>query len=200
MTTYSRTAGRLRRTPPAIRSTASIGDLIFGFAADSLHRDNRLIYIAVVTGKLSGGAYYGGESFDGRGDCIYQFRHGRFSFRRGALYHGKEHLAHDLGEHPDYDRANVLISKNFRYFGKDGSDSYKTRYRLIKKVVETLGQGHRVHHDQHLRAQLIALKERIWSQTRRQDVGPPTGAPRRGVSHRSQSCNIVVPPPSKLGR
>lgn len=182
---------------PMIRGTASIGDLIFGFAANSLHRDNRLLYIAVVTDKVSGDDYYGGESYGGRSDCIYRFRRGQFSFRREALYHGKGHLTHDLGAHPDYDRASVLVSTNFRYFGKEGSDYYKTRYPLIKKTVEVLGQGHRVHHNPRLRSQLVALKKRVWSRTRKQDVGRQTSAPRRNVSHRSRSCNIVVAHGSK---
>lgn len=37
---------------PMIRSSAQIGDIIVGFAANSLHSDNRLIYIAEVTDKL----------------------------------------------------------------------------------------------------------------------------------------------------
>lgn len=36
-----------------IRKTAEEGDLIFGFAANSLHRDNRLLYVARVTKKLA---------------------------------------------------------------------------------------------------------------------------------------------------
>jgi hypothetical protein len=36
---------------PMIRSTAEPGDLIFGFAAGSLDRNNRLIYIARITSK-----------------------------------------------------------------------------------------------------------------------------------------------------
>ena len=43
---------------PMIRSTAEMGDLIFGFVADSLHKDNRLIYVACVTRKLCEGKYY----------------------------------------------------------------------------------------------------------------------------------------------
>jgi hypothetical protein len=43
---------------PAIRSTARCGDVIFGFAANSLHPDNRLIYIARVTEKSKDGLYF----------------------------------------------------------------------------------------------------------------------------------------------
>lgn len=43
---------------PMIRSTAECCDLIFGFAANSLAPNNRLIYIARVTDKNRNGAYY----------------------------------------------------------------------------------------------------------------------------------------------
>src|SRR5437879_12790248 len=108
-----------------IRNTAQRGDLIFGFAANSLHRDNRLVYVAVVTDKLSGRDYYGDARFEERGDWIYRFRGGRFYRRRHAMYHyGPEHLPHDLGEHPTYGRANVLLSTDFRYFGQDRSANH----------------------------------------------------------------------------
>jgi hypothetical protein len=48
-----------------IRSTAKRGDLIFGFAAKSLHADNPLIYIARVTEKVEGGLYYMQRQFTG---------------------------------------------------------------------------------------------------------------------------------------
>lgn len=32
--------------------TAEVGDLVFGFAANSLHRDNSLLYIARITDKV----------------------------------------------------------------------------------------------------------------------------------------------------
>jgi hypothetical protein len=40
-----------------IRRRAELGDLNFGFAANSLYKDNRFIYVACVTGKLSDGTY-----------------------------------------------------------------------------------------------------------------------------------------------
>jgi hypothetical protein len=43
---------------PFIRVKAKVGDVVFGFAANSLYSDNRLIYAARVTDKESGGAYY----------------------------------------------------------------------------------------------------------------------------------------------
>src|SRR5436305_125265 len=72
---------------PMIRTTADVGDLIFGFAANSLHSDNRLIYIARVTERVEGGGYYRQERFADRGDCIYKWDGKRFARRKGALHH-----------------------------------------------------------------------------------------------------------------
>ena len=102
---------------PMIRSSATEGDLIVGFAANSLHRDNRLIYAARVTRILRNGEYYKNKCHAGRGDCIYRFRSGHFVWRSDALHHGPKDLAHDLGNFPDYPRANVILSTDFRYFG-----------------------------------------------------------------------------------
>jgi hypothetical protein len=176
---------------PMIRHTAEPGDLIFGFAANSLHADNRLLYIARVTDKVCNGDYYVKERFARRGDCIYERRDGRFFWRQGALHHGPRHLAHDLGEYPGYPKADVLLSEDFRYFGADGSAGYKSRYPLIKDAVEGLGRGHRIHHDEGLRSQLLAFQEEVWKDTRQADVGRHTNAPRRGVSHRSRSCGVL---------
>jgi hypothetical protein len=39
---------------PAIRSTAKCGNIILGFSANSLYKDNCLIYVARVTKNLGG--------------------------------------------------------------------------------------------------------------------------------------------------
>ena len=109
---------------PMIRSTAAVGDLIFGFAANSLHRDNCLLYIARITDKAQHRTYSVNKRFRSRGDCIYERRKSRFVWRTGALYHGPEHLVHDLGTHPDYPRADVLLSTDFRYFGANGTERF----------------------------------------------------------------------------
>jgi hypothetical protein len=43
---------------PIIRVGAEPGSVIFGFTANSLDPGNRLLYIAKVTDKASGGAYF----------------------------------------------------------------------------------------------------------------------------------------------
>lgn len=176
---------------PMIRSTAAVDDLIFGFAANSLHRDNRLLYIARITDKAQHGTYYVDKRFGPRGDCIYERRGDRFVWRPGALHHGPHDLVHDLGEPPVYPKANVLLSSDFRYFGAKGTAEYKTRHHAIKEAVEGLGQGHRVWHDEPLRLELLALKQQVWRADQNQQAGQPSSAPRCGVSHRGSSCGVV---------
>jgi hypothetical protein len=176
---------------PMIRSVAKRGDWIFGFAANSLHTDNRLIYIARVSKNLPDGHYYESKRFKTRGDCIYQRRGGRFVWRPGSLHHNPRHLIHDLGKPKKYERANVLLSKDFRYFGIDGSDAYKCRYPQIKQAVEKLGRGYRVNHGKNLRSQLEALQEQTWKATKRTVAGRPTSLPDKRICHRNRSCGIV---------
>jgi hypothetical protein len=176
---------------PMIRGTAEVGNMIFGFAAKSLHADNRLLYVARVTDKAPSGDYYTTAKFARREDCIYERRGNRFLWRQGALHHGPTHLAHDLGEHPYYAKATVLLSEDFRYFGKKGSDDYKARYPLIKDALEKLGQGHRVHHDEPLRMELLDLGRGVWKETRQMVAGEQTTDCRRGACHRGRSCGVL---------
>jgi hypothetical protein len=148
---------------PMIRCNAKEEDLIFGFAANSLHpKDNRLIYAARVTQSVHNGEYYKSSRYTARGDCIYRFRSGKFIWRRGAQHHGPDDLVHDLGTYPKYPRATVLLSTDFRYFGKAASDVYKSKFPIVGKAVESLGRGLRVRHDPALRDQLLAMERWIW--------------------------------------
>jgi hypothetical protein len=176
---------------PMIRGKAERGDLIFGFAANSLSRDNRLIYAARVTRVLPDGKYYKSSRYALRGDCIYRFRSDQFEWRTDAQHHGPTDLAHDLGNYPEYPRANVLLSTDFRYFGKAGSDKYKSKFREVRDAVERLGQGHRVRHGRALRDELLAMADWVWRSTRNKVAGPPTSAPSRRICHRARSCEVV---------
>ena len=71
---------------PMIRSLAQVGDLLFGFAAESLSPDNRLIYIARVTAIED--EYYDAPDYVGSPDRIYRRgEDGRFRIRSDARYH-----------------------------------------------------------------------------------------------------------------
>ena len=177
---------------PFIRSSAHEGDLIFGFAANSLHPDNRLIYVARVTHKLSNGKYYKTPQYRNRGDCIYEWNRDRFVRRSDARFHeSSENLAHDLGQEPRYERASVLLSNDFRYFGGDGPADYKTKFPRVKQAVEHLAQGHRVHLDEALHGELEKLASDTWKQVRRKVAGRPTEPASRRTCHRSRACGIV---------
>ena len=114
---------------PMIRTTAQVGDLIFGFAANHMSfpsraTDNHLIYIAQVD-EIFGRDYYGGAEFADRMDCVYEPTAEGFRWRAGHC-HGPDYLIHDLGQGPDYPRAVVLASKDFRYYGDQGSSDYES--------------------------------------------------------------------------
>jgi hypothetical protein len=179
---------------PMIRGTAEEGDLIFGFAAKSLNRENRLIYIAEVTRKVTKGDYFREKRFSKREDCVYEWRDGRFEWRRGAAHHESDDLVHDLGACPDYPKANVLLSTDFRYFGGKGTSEYKRKYPLVKGAVEGLRRGHRVWHDEELREQLLRLKAEAWRSTPEMVAGTPTSARRCNACHRSSSSGAVDGP------
>jgi Nucleotide modification associated domain 2 len=177
---------------PMIRTKAKAGDLIFGFAANSLNRDNPLIYAARVTGKLPNGEYYKWSRYAGREDRIYRFKHGRFIRREDAQHHFRaSDLVRDLGAGPEYWRACVLLSTDFRYFGKAGSDEYKTKFHRVRRAVEQLGRGYRLHHSDALRDELFAMEDWVWRSTRTKKSGPPTNALSRQACHRGGSCAAV---------
>jgi hypothetical protein len=177
---------------PMIRTGAEVGDLIFGFAANSLDTHNKLIYAARVTKKLPNGEYYQGDKFTTRDDCIYTFQSGRYVRRKGAKFHDKpSDLTHDLGEPPDYPRTDVLLSTDFRYFGRNGTDEYKSKYDLVRKAVESLGRGQRVNLASELREQFLAMKKWLWGQSNNKVLGQPTDAPSSSSCHRSRFGGVV---------
>jgi hypothetical protein len=171
-----------------MRRTGKVSDLIFGFAANSLNSDNPLIYVARVTEKLCEGLYYKSGRYSKRGDCIYRFNNGRFAWRSGAKHHGPNDLVHDLGKHPRYRRANVLLSTDFRYFGKLGTNEYKYKFAAVGAAIERLGQGMRVYHDPELRDELFDMADWVWQSTSKKKIGEPTNAPSRQICHRRGSC------------
>jgi hypothetical protein len=177
---------------PKIRVGAEPGDWIFGYTANSLDPNNRLLYIAKVTDKARHGDYFRLRQYAGRRDSIYKMSGNKFAWKKGALYHGPDDLVHDLGSPPSYAKAEVLLSSDFRYFGANGTAHYKSRYLQIKSAFEALGRGHRVHHDEPLRVELEALMNEEWKKTSRKVLGKPTSAPHRDTCYRDVSCGLVL--------
>lgn len=130
---------------PSIQSAAHPGDWIFGFG-DNDGLQNRLIYIAEVTGRLTNSAYYLASAFRNRDDCIYsRDQRRRLQHRRGARFHGSDRdRRKDVGEYPEYRRANVVLSTNFRYYGNAGSPAIEP---VLQSFVRALIQGHRSNFD-----------------------------------------------------
>lgn len=104
------------------------------------------------------GAYYSSQEFHNRGDCIYRRqRNGVFVRRGDALFHtAYDHRATDLGPPPRYPKAVTLVSDDFRYFGVAGTEYWKAISPKLRLVVEHLGQGHRVNHDDVVTRELLA--------------------------------------------
>jgi hypothetical protein len=164
---------------PVIRKKASKGDVILGFAGKHLSPDNRLIYIARVTDIEDDGDYYEKAAYEHRGDRIYiRGEDGSFSRRPDARYHTdrETHLEHDLGSFPDYVRARVLISDDFRYFGSEpGSSSLDlSPYPRLLDCLGTLTQGHRVNHSPELADELRKLLDSAWSDHPAPVIGSPS--------------------------
>jgi hypothetical protein len=179
-----------------IRSTADdiVKDIIFGFAANSLYADTRLIYIARVTKKLTDGEYFKEWEYKGRKDCIYEWTGKTYKVCANPQFHGSDKdLTHDLGKFPNFTRANVLLSDDFRYFGGSVPEHYKKRFPNLTKALADLKRGHRLHHHPVLLDELQRLWDETWRDYPRNFVGRQSQESRRGVSHRGSGCGVAAP-------
>lgn len=165
---------------PYIRSTAKQHDLIFAFGSNSETPANRLVYITEVKDRLDNGQYFEREGFKKRRDCIYKRAgDGRFERCVDAKFHNyPEARISDLGDEPDYPKANTLVAEDFRYFGKRGTASWKSHAPNLRELVEGLGRGYRVNFSPELLAELVALKKQVWRDNPSKKVlGKPLHAP-----------------------
>lgn len=154
-----------------IRRSATVGALIFGFGGKAY--EERLIYVAQVTGNLDRAAYYSKEEYAMRPDCIYRVENGRPVRKATANYHkDSDQRERDVGLR--FEKSHVLLSSDFRYLGIKGTGEYKERFPRLRDLVENLKQGHRRQHSPELRAELLSLKTEIWNRYRCMKVGTPT--------------------------
>lgn len=157
---------------PVIRRIAKVNDVIFGFGA--MHYGERLIYIAVITDKLPPGIYYRATRYRSRPDCIYQWRRGSARWVRGKLYHEDgAQLASDVGHH--FEKAHVLLSRDFRYFGGAHLTSH-AEYPHLREFISTITRGHRVNFPSAVAQELRNLKTSVWRRWRKKSLGSPTDA------------------------
>jgi hypothetical protein len=135
---------------PSIRRKADERDVVIGFAGKKIDPSGKLgvVHVAMVTKKLSEGAYYELDSKYGkRADCIYSKGPRGFS-RRANPFHGRGDMDRDLGRRRD--NASVLLSGRFRYFGSRQYAVDWTQYPHLHECVLALRQGHRVNHHPHV--------------------------------------------------
>jgi hypothetical protein len=169
---------------PKIRKTAAKGSFVFGFGGKDY--EERLIYIARVTAKLEGPAYYRQRKYARRPDCIYRVENGSAVRKAQAQHHcDSDHRKKDVGLR--FERAYVLLSNDFRYLGRKGTEDYKKRYPKIARLIEALKRGHRRYHSATLRKELMALKAEIWRKYHGKKIGSPT------EKDRSRPCNQECP-------
>lgn len=166
---------------PKIRRAARGGDMVFGFGGKDY--GERLIYIAEVTEKPEVGNYYQAPRFAARPDCIYRDKNGVAERKPSARYHAEsDERQKDIGM--KFEKAFVLLSENFRYFGRNGTDSYKQKFPSVKILIEGLKRGHRVNYSEQLRSELMALKDQLWSQYDKMILGLPIDPNSKRVCNR----------------
>jgi hypothetical protein len=169
---------------PKIRRTAGKESLVFGFGGKGY--EERLIYIARVTAKLEGDAYYRQREYARRPDCIYRVENDQPVRKASAKYHfNSDQRKKDVGF--NFENAFVLLSDDFRYLGQKGTDDFKKRYLNLRRLIENLKQGHRRFHSAELRDELLALKAEIGRKYRRMKVGIPSD------KDRNRPCNQESP-------
>jgi Nucleotide modification associated domain 2 len=160
---------------PQIRARAKQGSLIFGFGANDPPMSRRLIYIAEITDPpIKNGMYY--RNYRNRADCIYEWRKtGTLKWRRRSRFHKRGVEAKtDIGVGPLYPKAAVLLSGNFRYFGKAGTTDYVEKFPIVGRAIKKVGRAYRVHHSPNLHGELLKLKEYVWQKYGKMKVGTPT--------------------------
>jgi hypothetical protein len=164
---------------------AKVGSIILGFGGSEYNE--RLLYIAEVTEKPPLGDYYRARCYAKRPDCIYVLNPDGSARRKpSARYHTKtDERRRDVGLKGE--KAHVLLSSEFRYFGENGTNDYKQHYSAIKSVVESLKRGHRVNHLKTLRLQLLQLKEAMWQKFSKKKMGQPSVKDLGGICNRSSA-------------
>lgn len=162
---------------PKVRTSAKVGDYVLAFGTNAQPAPNRLVYVAKITKVIPDAAYFDDAKFQKRKDCIYKRTpQGLLKLVPGVSDHNTGTHAKDLGPPPHYPNAIALISNDFRYFGGAGTDDWKEYAPHLKKMIENLGQGHRVNHTREVRDDLLKLIDRVWKKFPRRVNGKPRHA------------------------
>ena len=162
---------------PKVRTSAKVGDIVMAFGTNAQPAPNRLVYAAKITDVIPDAAYFDQPKYQKRQDCIYKRTpQGALKLVDGVSDHNTGTHAKDLGSPPNYPNAIALISNDFRYFGGAGTDDWKEYSPHLKKMIDLLGQGHRVNHTREVRDDLLKLVTRVWKQFPKKVNGKPRHA------------------------
>ncbi len=182
---------------PKVRTSAKVGDIVMAFGTNALPAPNRLVYAAKITEIIPGAAYFDTPKYQKRQDCIYKRTpQGTLKLVPGTSAHNTGTHDKDLGPPPTYPNAIALISTDFRYFGGAGTDDWKEHAPHLKKMVELLGQGHRVNHSREVRDDLLKLVARVWKQFPKKVNGTPRhaeGGDSESISNRKNKTRSRKP-------
>jgi hypothetical protein len=164
---------------PIIRKYCQAGDLIFGFGSQAMGKSLHLIYVAKIKERIEGKDYYSNLKYTERPDCIYQFANNEYIWRDGKEYHKNgNQIEHDLGKAPEYKKAGVLLSEEYRYYGKESKSIQKLfgskPYTELLEVIKNLYQGHRIEHSDVVETQLEELKKIVFLQPKPAQENPST--------------------------
>jgi putative DNA base modification enzyme with NMAD domain len=161
---------------PIIRRSAKVGDFVLGFGGKNLPPDGRLIYAMRVTDRKCWCDYAINYWF--RRDCIYRCVNSVFSNRSNAGFSWD--MDHDLGGAPRRVNAFVLLSTDFRYFGRCNKVAFATNYPILHQRVTRLGVGHIKKHVPPLRSELDKLIDDVWKTFPKMKICGPTNPRSKG--------------------
>jgi hypothetical protein len=155
---------------PRIRRSAQKEDFVLGLAGNGIDPDNGLIHIARVTNKLPDGAYYDSKSaYRDRPDCIYERTVHGYTQRRNK-FHGASDMDRDLGAKGEH--ADVLLSADYRYFGRERLNLDWSQYPKLRARLVSLTQGERVNHTPEVLNEILRLVDAAFSTKKRANVHP----------------------------
>ncbi len=115
---------------PGIRSTASIGDWIFGVGGSRLNATGKCIFAMKVTQKITFNEYWENPEFKDKkpvrngskkmllGDNIYYYNQETQAWIQAHSHHSlADGSMNEFNKNRDTKSSNVLLSENFYYFG-----------------------------------------------------------------------------------
>jgi hypothetical protein len=155
---------------PGIRKVAKEGDWIIGFGGKSVPElKGRLIYVARLTSVEVDGAYYKDPRYRGRPDRVYRVTDSGYQ-HIGSGFHDRSDLPHDMGSPPKFERARVLLSDTFAYFGRNEETSIGD----VKDIYDELPRNFTRNHMEQTRERLECFIVSVFEQFGPGEHGEPT--------------------------